>query len=180
MASGMSSFDYLHDAPPEVVVWLHAVLRERQVRSLGLFLAASLTVVFFAWALETARLHDAQRALAHAREHLERIGVEAARVKAELLVLHRAAMLERRLYLVRTSGTRTANRVAQLALVLPMSSWLTQVQLASGSSTMNGRAIGLESVGEVLASIPSRLADVHASGSRNDRVVDFQVELAPR
>lgn len=173
----MNSFDYLHDEPPQVVSRLRALRSDRRIRGLGAFLGASLVVVLCAWALEVERLHEAQQSLQRAREQLERISVEAAKVKAEVDALHQTIALERRLFAVRESGTMAANRIASLALRLPAKSWLTSLHVDDSGGTITGRAIGLQSVGETLAAMPSRLVDVQASESGDNRVVEFQLDL---
>ncbi|HEY9085239.1 MAG TPA: hypothetical protein VIN40_04785 [Candidatus Tyrphobacter sp.] len=171
-------FNYLRDAPPEVIERLRALCATTQVRGLLSFLATAAGVLVCAGSLEAMHLRAARVALADAQVRLDRSSIAVAALDAQARRLRAWMVLDRRLRDIRTSGAGAAMRLTLLADRLPARMWLTSMATASDGYELDGRALGLAQVGRALDADPAiQLETVHASRGQDTRIVDFQMHV---
>jgi hypothetical protein len=173
------TFDYLRDAPPEVFDRAKSLCADANLRGIAGFLAASAFAIAMSWMLEAVHLHEARTMVQRAQEQLDRSTVAAVRVNAEIRSLHVLLALDKRLRDIKLSPVRTANELADLAQRVPARTWLVTLSSTSSGFELSGRAVGLGPVGKALAALRGDLVAARASGGRDRRIIDFQMQVGP-
>lgn len=170
----MTSFNYLRSAHPD---WLVRVLEFRipeRTQPALMALVAAAFVVGGAWLLDEHRLTEAHRIESAYREKfmtsrraLEKMNLYYAQVQT-------LVALDKRVQDIAASGQADAQRLADVANVLPQRAWLTEIAHDSGGMTINGRAENLRVLSDVLRSLirtrgirNPTLAQAHAVGTPN-------------
>jgi Tfp pilus assembly protein PilN len=172
-------FDYLRDAPPDAIDRLRVISNTPQARPMLSFLAMSVIVTACAWGLQAAHLHEADAQLERARQLLDENTAAIVRVKAKILALRRLTEIDRRLREIRISGAVTAVRVTHIADQLPGRMWLTELASTTEGDDMQGRVVGLDQLGFLLARIPMmKLLEVRAAGESDDRLLEFHTRVS--
>lgn len=172
-------FDYLRDAPPEVVERLRVVSATPQVRALLAFVATATLAIGFAWGMELTGLHEARQGLVQARGRLDRSDAAAAAVRADIAFLRRQLVLDGRLRRIRLSGAVAAHKMTLLASRLPPRVWLTSIASTPDGYDVIGRALGLDEVGRALRAYPAiRLVAVRAPTEPHARILTFQLHVS--
>lgn len=171
-------FNYLRDAPPDAIDRLRVISNTPQARPMLSFLATSVLVTACAWGLQAAHLHEADAQLERARQLLDENTSAIVRVNAKILALRRLTDIDSRLREIRMSGAVTAVRVTRIADELPDRMWLTELASTTEGEDIEGRVVGLDQLGFLLARIPAmNLLEVRAAGESDDRLLEFHTRM---
>ncbi len=151
-------FNYLYDAPPDLIEHMRAIRLPRELRTPLSALITAIAVVVAWWFLERHWVSQAAReeAVAALRLQQSRQAFDATKlVRADIQQL---LMLDTRLREIRLSGSALADRLADLGNHVPHQAWLTSVARTEDGVELLGRAEGLHVLSATVADLMSSTA----------------------
>ena len=151
-------FNYLCDAPPELVERLRGVRVSAQLRTPLSATATALFVVCAWWFLERHWISEAAREEAIAAVRLEQSRAAFASTKLVRADVDQLLALDARLRRIRLSGSVLSHRLADVGNHVPTRAWLTSIARTSDGLELHGRAEGLNVLSETVADLMSSKA----------------------
>lgn len=173
--------DYLRDGPSPATMRLREMKLLPEVRAVTSFLVAAAFVIAGGWWFEGVQVQRVRSQVTVLQLGVDRSGVLASRVRAEMQMLERWRALDLRMRAIRGSGRAMANRLTELANRLPAQTWLTGIAVDDRGVSARGRDTSLSGVSEALRGFRgSQLVSVHGPRERRSRIVDFEMRLPSR
>ncbi len=174
-------FNYLRDAPPELIEQLRALRISPELRSPLSAVATAIVVVFAWWSLERHWMSEAMREEARAAIRLQQSRAAFAATKLVRADVDRLLSLDARLRAIRLSGSVLSHRLADVGNHVPTQAWLTSIVRTNDGLELHGRAEGLNVLSKTVAGLMSSKAAASPTlvrAVREDRssgVIDFTI-----
>jgi Tfp pilus assembly protein PilN len=154
----MMRFNYLSDAPPEVIERVRALRIAAELRT-PLYAFVTACFVVLAWcALERQWISGSIHEEAVAAMRLERSRAAFAATKLVRANVEDLLALDARVRKIRLSGSRLAGRLADIGNRIPAQAWLTSIDRSNDGFELEGRAEGLNVLSRTVASLMSATA----------------------
>ena len=184
----MMRFNYLRDTRSNLLERLRPSRIPEPLRSPLAALATTLIVVMVWWMIEGMLL-----AQATAEVKVESFRLDASRAALAQAQIRRTRLeamfaLDGRLRVIRRSGAELSQRLADIANHVPARAWLTSLTSVEGGTEIDGRAEGLDGLGETVADLMSSIAAsspklMRASRedrNRDDAIIAFEMRVGDR
>ena len=164
----MMRFDYLHDAPPDIVERIAGFRVPAELRTPFAALLTACLVVLAWWSLERHWIAEAMREEAVATSRLEQSRAAFDATRLNRANVEQLLALDRSLRQIRLSGAMLSAQLADIGNHVPRQAWLTSIDRADGGFELQGRAAGLSVLSKTVADLMSSkiafsLALVHAA-----------------
>ena len=182
----MRRFNFLHDAPPDVIDRLRALRVTDELRTPLLALVTSILVVFAWYGLERYWLASAEHEEVLATTRLAESRADLATTKLVRADVDQLLALDRRLRDIRLSGTSLAENLSDIGNHVPAHAWLTSISNVQDGLEISGRADSLISLSETVADLLSSrtaMSPTLVRASKDDRaknLVAFTVQVKKR
>lgn len=151
----MMRFNYLNDAPPDIIERIQGLRIAPELRTpLAAVITACLVVLSW-WSLERYWIREALREEAVATARLQQSRAAFAATKLIRSDVDALLALDRRLRDIRLSGSLLSARLADIGNHVPRRAWLTSIARADGGFELKGRAEGLSVLSQTVADLMS-------------------------
>jgi Tfp pilus assembly protein PilN len=176
-------FNYLSDAPPELVERLRPGRVPARLKSPLCAVATSIVIVFTWWTIERMQIEDATHELALAQARAAASRLDVARATLRQSQVEALLVLDKRVRSIRGSGSRLAANLATLANRIPKESWLTSIEQLDGGIEIDGNALGVDGLAQTLADLiattekPTLIRAGRDDRTGSDEIIAFRVRL---
>ena len=148
-------FNFLNDAPPDILDRLRNTRVPVEMRTPLSALATAVFVVLSWWGLERYWLSDAQREERVASSRLLESRADLAATKVARAGIDQLLSIDRRLRDVRISGSVLGAALSDIANHVPRHAWLTSLSDTHDGVEIMGRADGIGSLSQTIADLMS-------------------------
>jgi Tfp pilus assembly protein PilN len=149
----VTRFDYLHDAPPDIVDRIRTYRLPRRLRSAAITLGVLACVLLTMTAVERARIGAAIALERQASGHVEAQRAALARAQLQWRDVDRLIAADRQLRRIRLSGSVISARLAAIANELPRRVWLSSIAPAASGWSIQGDALDVPALDTALANL---------------------------
>ncbi|HTX57049.1 MAG TPA: PilN domain-containing protein [Candidatus Acidoferrales bacterium] len=181
-------FNYLRDGAPDAFEQLRPRRLPEALRTPLAALTTAVIVVAAWWAIEQVLLSQARSELQRQALRLQISRVELAELKLRRSHLEQLVSVDARLREIRRSGAALACGLADIANHVPATAWLTSIARVDGGLEIDGRAEGLDALGETVADLmhssravaPDLIRASKEDRDRSGTIVNFAVRVGER
>jgi hypothetical protein len=152
----MTGFDYLHDAPSDLVDLIHRARLPRRFHGFAVVVLATAIVLMASAGLEMQRVRAAQHVEETAKARFENSRAQLRALRVQWRNLDAIVAEDRRLRRIRSSGPRIATRLARLGNAVGSQVWLRSLHVNAAGYDLEGQAVSLRAFGTTLASFIAR------------------------
>jgi Tfp pilus assembly protein PilN len=149
----VTRFDYLHDAPPDIIDRIRTYRLPRRLRGAALTLGALACVILVIAGIEDSRIRAATGLELRASDRVDAQRAALARGRLQWRDVDRLIAADRQLRRIRLSGSTIAAKLAAIANQLPRRVWLSSIGPAAAGWSIEGEALDVAALDTALGNL---------------------------